>query len=1683
MKAIRNLALVLTALLGGALSPLAQAATTYTDGAASFTVNLLSIPGNYAQRVDVYWVTDAAGHFVQTVRRDAGTRHGYLDQWDAVRGSWPWDAPVDGYSGATINTWGTFTVNWDCRNTNNVLMPDGEYRFWIEMTDRNGQGPYTTNGIHFYKGITNVNRTYPNQQYIQNIGVTYAPALAYDIAVTRIFPNFGATNALVPVTVTVTNKTSLPETFTITLSNATTGTLIGTSSVNNLGGNEVTNVAFTWDTAGLLTQGYSLVARASAVPNETVLADNARTHTITLRPPTHDVGAVAISVPAEVRPNTTTNVSVIVTNVGDTAESFSVVLTDDTEAKPIGTNQVNNLAAQAGATTTFLWNTADAIWGAHTLRAVAATVPEETATANNTVSALASVRPPMVTNTYLVKSNFWRYNDRGTNLGAAWREPGYDDSAWPLGRGPLGYADAPTNTVLSYGPSSSSKYPCYYFRAAFNITNLPSGLILRLRRDDGAVVYHNGVEVYRTNMPAGAINYSTLALSPAVGGADETTYFQTNLTAINAVVGTNVLCVEIHQQALDSSDVSFDAELLGVVPPFVPTHDVAIRSVAAPGEALPGTVTNLTVTVTNQGHFAESFAVVLMDDTDAVILGTNQVINLPTNAAATVTFDWPVPATPFVVHSLRAVAGPVTSEIARTDNTNVFQVEITPPTEMSVLIARGSAWRYSDQGVDLTDTPWKAADYFDQSWSSGPAPLGYGQTNLATTLGYGTNANARYPTYYFRQEFFVDVLPVSLTLNVRRDDGVIFYLNGQELVRMNAPTGAVRYADYFANNSVGDPAQYAYFTTNAPTTNLVVGRNVLAAELHQTAANSTDIVLDVELLGRTELWNRVHEVAALGVAAAAGALAGDRLPVTVTITNRGNATETALVVLKDSLTGQIIGSQNVTGVLPSGSASVQFNWATLGASNGTHTLEAYTVVGGVTNFAGTVTGSATVLGSGFGLNAAGVLGAIGGRCSAVAAGGNLFVMGAGATLEVWDNSTPVAPLKLGQVRLPGLIEGLAVGGSLAYAACGSAGVQFIDLSTPATPVHVNTFDTSGHAYGVAVGGDYLYVADGVSGVRVVNVASPTSPALAGAYFTEGPARAVALSGTRAYVLDTHKGLLILNVATPSAPTLLGGYTRFSAGQALAVAGNYVYVVDANSRFYAINASVVSNPTLAGSLLLTNQVGQGVVLNGTKAYVPAGDSGLLVLNILSPSAPALLSALPTPGQAVSAALAGSTLCVANGFGGFQVYDVATPASPVLLTDLPLGTRANDTAAANQLAYVAAGEGGLRIYSLTNPAAPAWIGWFAGAANARCVALSGTTAFVGDGQFGLKIVDVATPSSPALLGMWTGSNLASLRNVGVSGSLVLASDGRTVCLFDASTPTVPVLQATYGTPAFAFDMAVAGARAYLACGSAGFVVLDIAASALTERSVTDTPGFASGISVSGSTAYVADGANGWSIYDVANPAAPVLITAHAAQGPVAAVAVSGAVAALGSGFNTVMALDVSAPLTPVTKQAFAGLVRALRLTTDGARNYVSEDEAGLAILAGANSDDADGDGLPDAWEQQIVDANPNDETRSIYDVNPSSDFDHDGLTNLQEYLAGTGPADAASLFMQFSPAPAGGTGVAVRWMSAPGKTYTIHKKVSLSDGWSVLADNLPATAPVNTYTDTNATDAGFYIISVR
>ena len=179
----------------------------------------------------------------------------------------------------------------------------------------------------------------------------------------------------------------------------------------------------------------------------------------------------------------------------------------------------------------------------------------------------ATTIPPTV---LIEKGSSWKFLDNGSNQGTSWKDNSFDNTTWVSNIAPLGYGD-PCKTTVSFGPSSTNKYTTTYFTKDItiaDITALTTDLEFGIRRDDGFVLYVNGVEVVRNNMPTGTINNTTFA-STAINSADEKRYQTFFVPKLFFNTGVNRISIEIHQSDLTSSDLSFDLFLKEKDPSYV----------------------------------------------------------------------------------------------------------------------------------------------------------------------------------------------------------------------------------------------------------------------------------------------------------------------------------------------------------------------------------------------------------------------------------------------------------------------------------------------------------------------------------------------------------------------------------------------------------------------------------------------------------------------------------------------------------------------------------------------------------------------------------------------------------------------------------------------------------------------------------------------------------------------------------------------------------------------------------------------------------------------------------------------------------------------------------------------------------------------------------------------------------
>lgn len=153
------------------------------------------------------------------------------------------------------------------------------------------------------------------------------------------------------------------------------------------------------------------------------------------------------------------------------------------------------------------------------------------------------------------KNASWSYKDNNQAQPAGWNAQTYDISTWAVGNGPLGYGD-PVTTTINSGLTTA------YFAKDFTVdlATLSDMMELGVMRDDGIIVYLNGEEVVRDNMPAGAVTFNTFS-STTIDGAAESVYNIFSIPKSKFVNGVNRFSIELHNRSTTSSDLRIDAYL------------------------------------------------------------------------------------------------------------------------------------------------------------------------------------------------------------------------------------------------------------------------------------------------------------------------------------------------------------------------------------------------------------------------------------------------------------------------------------------------------------------------------------------------------------------------------------------------------------------------------------------------------------------------------------------------------------------------------------------------------------------------------------------------------------------------------------------------------------------------------------------------------------------------------------------------------------------------------------------------------------------------------------------------------------------------------------------------------------------------------------------------------------------
>ena len=163
-------------------------------------------------------------------------------------------------------------------------------------------------------------------------------------------------------------------------------------------------------------------------------------------------------------------------------------------------------------------------------------------------------------------------------------------------------------------------------------------------------------------------------------------------------------------------------------------------------------------------------------------------------------------------------------------------------------LPQGSSWKYLDDGKDL-GTLWKDNDFDDSNWLIGSTPAGFGSilnTPIETTLDYGPQPSNKHPTYYFRTSINIDDPKEfsNFKFNLHVDDAAIVYINGNEVIRDGFPENALVTYQTYAPSS-GKEGVFDTFEVSSDA--FYSGENLIAVELHNQSAGSSDLVFDMSV--------------------------------------------------------------------------------------------------------------------------------------------------------------------------------------------------------------------------------------------------------------------------------------------------------------------------------------------------------------------------------------------------------------------------------------------------------------------------------------------------------------------------------------------------------------------------------------------------------------------------------------------------------------------------------------------------------------------------------------------------------------------------------------------------------------------------------------------------------------------
>jgi hypothetical protein len=419
------------------------------------------------------------------------------------------------------------------------------------------------------------------------------------------------------------------------------------------------------------------------------------------------------------------------------------------------------------------------------------------------------------------------------------------------------------------------------------------------------------------------------------------------------------------------------------------------------------------------------------------------------------------------------------------------------------------------------------------------------------------------------------------------------------------------------------------------------------------------------------------------------------------------------------------------------------------------------------------------------------------------------------------------------------------------------------------------------------------------------------------------------------------------------------------------ADNLLYAACRTEGLKIYDLTDTENPVLVNSYIpdfvsnYPNPETVGVFIDDSKAYLPSGIDGMIILDISDINNPIMLSQSRLYGgfgisYAIDIYASGNYAYVADLYNGLHIVEVTNPKEPDYKKGIALAG-ATDIAVSGDYLYLTLQSSGMSILDISTPLDTYATSGFAADDVATSVRVDGMFAYISYSFTGVRALDITNKAEPFYDSAWIypDSGGSSLGLFPDANDIFFADDQFGLQKLDITDKSNMQPLASHDTPADAVALDVSGNYIYSVDNTVGNTpekeglrIHQISTSnkvaLFTYKGFCATPGTATDIQADGGFAYVADGLQGLQILNTGDKTNPIIIGNYDTSGNACGIFIDGEHAYVADGDQGIVIIDITDKSNPTftANLDIDGYARKIFVYKDYA--FVAADDQGLIII---------------------------------------------------------------------------------------------------------------------------------------